>query len=78
MAHSQAAAGVPDRFIRKHMYLDFTGHKRNRNGMEPFTKEIVPSFLSIREQGLNMIDATQLHQLGSSVAATAEPIQIAS
>ena len=29
-------AGVPDRFIRKHMYLDFTGYKRNRKGHGSF------------------------------------------
>jgi len=40
--------------------------------------EILPGFNTVRDHGLNMIDATQLHQLGSSVAATAEPIQIAS
>jgi hypothetical protein len=57
-------AGVPDRLIRKHMYLDFTGHKRNPDGMQPFEKEILPGFRSVREQGLNMIDASQLHQIG--------------
>jgi radical SAM superfamily enzyme YgiQ (UPF0313 family) len=52
-------AGLPDRFMRKHLYLDFTGRKRNRTGMKPFEKEIVPGFESVR--GLNMIDASQLH-----------------
>jgi hypothetical protein len=46
------------------MYLDFTGHKRNPDGMQPFEKEILPGFRSVREQGLNMIDASQLHQIG--------------
>jgi radical SAM superfamily enzyme YgiQ (UPF0313 family) len=56
-------AGVPDRFTRKHLYLDFTGHKRNFNGMEPFEGEIVPGFKNVREKGLNLIDASELHHL---------------
>ncbi len=56
-------AGVPDRFLRKHLYLDFTGRKRSRKGMQPFEGEIVPGFHSVRENGLNLIDASQLHQL---------------
>jgi len=67
-------AGVPDRLIRKHMYLDFTGHKRNRKGMAPFEKEIQPGFKNVREHGLNMIDAVQLHHVQrplSREAATA-------
>jgi hypothetical protein len=59
-------AGVPDRFLRKHLYLDFTGHKRNRNGMRPFEGEIVPGFRSVREKGLNLIDASELHHLQSA------------
>ena len=59
-------AGVPDRFTRKHLYLDFTGHKRNPNGMEPFEGEIVPGFKNVREKGLNLIDASQLHHLQSA------------
>ena len=69
-------AGVPDRFIRKHMYLDFTGYKRNRKGMEPFTKEIVPGFKSVREPGLNLIDASQLNQI-TPAASLAAPVQAA-
>ena len=60
-------AGVPDRLIRKHMYLDFTGYKRNRKGMEPFEREIAPGFMSVREKGLNLIDASQLHHIQSPV-----------
>ncbi len=56
-------AGVPDRLIRRHMYLDFSGYKRNRNGMEPFRGEITPGFSSVREKGLTMIDASQLHHI---------------
>ena len=56
-------AGVPDRLMRKKLYLDFTGYSRNPDGMQPFTKEIVPGFQSVRERGLNMIDASQLHHV---------------
>jgi radical SAM superfamily enzyme YgiQ (UPF0313 family) len=56
-------AGVPDRFTRKHLYLDFTGHKRNPNGLTPFAEEIIPGFKNVREKGLNLIDASELHHL---------------
>src|SRR3989449_9571869 len=56
-------AGVPDRFTRKHLYLDFTGHKRNFNGLQPFEGEIVPGFQTVRDKGLNLIDASELHHL---------------
>jgi radical SAM superfamily enzyme YgiQ (UPF0313 family) len=52
-------AGVPDRFTRKHLYLDFSGYKRTGQLMKPFEKEIVPGFETVR--GLNMVDASQLH-----------------
>jgi len=71
-------AGVPDRFMRKHLYLDFTGYKRSKGVMHAPVDEILPGFKTVRDHGLNMIDATQLHRIGSSMAATAEPIQIAS
>src|SRR5437588_2323414 len=32
-------AGVPDRFMRKHLYLDFTGYRRRREGMLPPDKQ---------------------------------------
>ena len=68
-------AGVPDRFTRKHLYLDFTGHKRNPNGLQPFAEDIVPGFKNVREKGLNLIDASQLHHLqpapGAAEAASA-------
>jgi len=63
-------AGVPDRLLRKHLYLDFTGRKRNRNGMKPFDHEIVPGFQSVREKGLNLIDASQLHHQQPLTATT--------
>jgi len=72
-------AGLPDRFMRKHLYLDFTGHKRSKGVMQAPVSEILPGFKSVREQGLNMVDATQLHHLGSSMAAAAgDIVQIAS
>ena len=72
-------AGVPDRFMRKHLYLDFTGHKRSKDVMRAPVDELLPGFKTVRDQGLNMVEATQLHRIGSSMAATAaEPIQIAS
>src|SRR6266481_1285730 len=58
-------AGVPDRLMRNRLYLDFTGYKRNPAGMEPFDREIVPAFQTVREKGLNMIDASQLHNIKS-------------
>ena len=66
-------AGVPDRFIRKHMYLNFTGYKRDRSGMQPFEKEIVPGFMNVREKGLNLIDASELHHLKAR-PVVAEPL----
>jgi radical SAM superfamily enzyme YgiQ (UPF0313 family) len=66
-------AGVPDRFMSKRLYLDFTGYRRNPEGMEPFAGEITPSFQSVREKGLNMIDASQLHHIqpqDQAIAAT--------
>lgn len=51
-------AGIPDRLMRKRLYLDFTGRKRNPAGMRPYEGEIVPGFETIK--GLNMIDAAQL------------------
>ena len=62
-------AGVPDRLVSKRLYLNFRGYKRNPRGMDPFEGEIVPAFQSVREKGLNMIDASQLHTM--SVAAGA-------
>jgi len=53
-------AGLPDRFMRKHLYLDFTGYKRTRDLMRVDIGEISPGFKTVREHGLNMIDASQL------------------
>lgn len=57
-------AGWPDRFMRKHLYLDFTGYKRTNKLMSAPLHEINPGFRSVREHGLNMIDASELHHLG--------------
>jgi radical SAM superfamily enzyme YgiQ (UPF0313 family) len=62
-------AGVPDRFMRKHLYLDYTGHKRSRAVMRAPVNEIIPGFKSVRDQGLNMIDASQLTYLTANAEA---------
>src|SRR5215470_4210602 len=51
-------AGVPDRLLRRRLYLDFTGYKRDPRGLEAFPDEIVPGFQSVRDKGLTMIDAS--------------------
>jgi radical SAM superfamily enzyme YgiQ (UPF0313 family) len=51
-------AGVPERFLRKHLYLDFTGQKRNRTGLRPLNKAIVPGYGNVG--GLNMIQASHI------------------
>jgi radical SAM superfamily enzyme YgiQ (UPF0313 family) len=51
-------AGAPERFLRKHLYLDFTGQKRNRTGLRPLNKAIVPGYGNVR--GLNMIEASHI------------------
>jgi hypothetical protein len=33
--------------------------------MDPFEGEILPAFQSVREKGLNLIDASQLHMHAS-------------
>jgi radical SAM superfamily enzyme YgiQ (UPF0313 family) len=58
-------AGWPDRFMRKHLYLDFTGYKRTNKLMSAPLREINPGFRSVRGHGLNMIDASELHHLGA-------------
>ena len=53
-------AGWPDRFMRQHLYLDFTGYKRTQTSMRSPDDEITPGFKTVRDHGLNMIDATDL------------------
>jgi hypothetical protein len=67
-------AGIPDRFMRKHLYLDFTGYKRSNGVMQAPVDEILPGFKTVREKGLNMIDATQLHHLGARIDIAPEGI----
>ena len=59
-------AGMPDRFMRSRLYLDFTGYRRNPAGMEPFEGDIIPAFQTVQEKGLNMIDASQLSHIKNS------------
>jgi len=56
-------AGLPDRLMPKRLYLDFTGYKRTKDLMKPLTKEIIPGFESLRDKGLNLIDASELLQV---------------
>jgi radical SAM superfamily enzyme YgiQ (UPF0313 family) len=63
-------AGLPDRFMRRRLYLDFTGYKRTAGLMKPFDKEIIPGFETIR--GLNMVDASQLHSINAQAGTHAE------
>ena len=67
-------ACLPDRFMRKHLYLDFTGYKRSKGVMQAQVGEILPGFKSVREKGLNMIDATQLHHIGAPMSSPAEVV----
>ena len=56
-------AGWPDRFTRKHLYLDFKGYKRTKDLMRAPVNDITPGFKSVREHGLSLIDASQLDHL---------------
>lgn len=71
-------AGVPDRFMRKHLYLDFTGYKRSGDLMTAPVGEILPAFQSVREKGLNMVDASQLHGIASAASVGGKVIPAAS
>jgi radical SAM superfamily enzyme YgiQ (UPF0313 family) len=48
--------GYPERYLRKHLHLDFSGWKRDKRGLERVHEEIVPGFETIK--GLKMVDAT--------------------
>ena len=37
-------AGWPDRFMRKHLYLDFTGYKRTKDLMRAEVEKYFPAF----------------------------------
>jgi len=51
-------AGFPERLLRKHLHLDFTGKRRDKGGLKPMTEHIVPGFETVK--GLNMVDASAL------------------
>lgn len=57
-------AGFPERLLRKHLYLDFSGWKRDKRGLKPFGHEIVPGFETVR--GLNMVDASVREAVGAA------------
>ncbi len=63
--------GYPEPLMRKHLYLDFSGHTRDRAGLPRYEKEIVPGFETVK--GLNMVDASSLKSTQMSVVA-AEPV----
>ena len=54
---------------REYLYLDFTGYKRSKRLMNAPVTEIIPGFKSVREHGLNMIDASQLTFLTAKAEA---------
>jgi radical SAM superfamily enzyme YgiQ (UPF0313 family) len=51
-------AGFPERTLRKHLHLDFSGWKRDKGGLRPLADEIVPGFETVK--GLNMVDASAI------------------
>lgn len=53
-------AGVPERFLKKHLYLDFSGYKRKKDLMKSDVGEIVPGFETVKN--LNMVDASKLQK----------------
>lgn len=53
----------------EYLYLDFTGYKRSKRQMNAPVNEIIPGFKSVREHGLNMIDASQLTFLTAKAEA---------
>ncbi|MCA1815707.1 MAG: B12-binding domain-containing radical SAM protein [Acidobacteria bacterium] len=63
-------AGLPDRFTRRRLYLDFTARPRRPEGLRPFDREIVPGFETIK--GLNMIDASALQHIQPTAATQAQ------
>lgn len=48
-------AGVPEKLIRKKLYLDLSDYKHVTSRLEPFEKAIVPGFETVK--GLNMVEA---------------------
>ena len=68
-------AGVPDRFMRKHLYLDFTGNKRSKDLMKTNIGHIVPGFETTK--GLNMVDASVLQRAKTNALGKAEAVATA-
>lgn len=48
-------AGAPERMLRKKLYLDLSDYKHATSRLEPFDREIIPEFESVK--GLNMVEA---------------------
>lgn len=68
-------AGVPDRFMRKHLYLDFTGNKRTKDLMKTDIGHIVPGFETTK--GLNMVDASVLQKAKTNALGATEAVATA-
>jgi radical SAM superfamily enzyme YgiQ (UPF0313 family) len=68
-------AGVPDRFMRKHLYLDFTGNKRSKDLMKTNIGHIIPGFETVK--GLNMVDASVLQRAKINALGAAEAVATA-
>jgi radical SAM superfamily enzyme YgiQ (UPF0313 family) len=67
-------AGFPERLYRKHLYLDFTGVKRDKRGLKPFDGEITPGYETVR--GLGLADASQINRAAkASLPVLAAPAE---
>jgi hypothetical protein len=55
-------ANFPERLFHKRMYLDLRGRRRNKQGLPPLGRQIVPGFKTVN--GLNMVDASALQVRG--------------
>ena len=62
---------MPERLLRRRLYLDFTGRPRNPAGLKPFERDIVPGSHTTR--GLNMVDASVLNGHPRAQAAERAP-----
>ncbi len=67
-------AGVPERLLRKKLYLDLGGYKRKKDLMKTNIGHIIPGFETTK--GLNMVDASVLQKakinaLGAEAVVTA-------
>src|SRR5260370_13471380 len=71
-------AGAPDRFMRKHLYLDFTGYKRSRGVMQAPVIEILPGFPSGCVNALNIINDSQFNHTVSPLHVRTSRVPAAS